>query len=49
MSLGPRASAVLVFQAQGRDFDIVVVEQADRLRFNRGALLNAGVLLLQVC
>ena len=34
-------------QAQGRDFDVFVLEQSTRLRFNRGALLNAGVLLLE--
>ena len=33
-------------QAQGRDFDLFVLEQSPGLRFNRGALLNAGALLL---
>ncbi|KAK9802642.1 hypothetical protein WJX73_010123 [Symbiochloris irregularis] len=32
---------------QGRHFDIFVIEQTPGLHFNRGALLNAGVLLLQ--
>eukprot|EP00884_Botryococcus_braunii_P006855 jgi/Botrbrau1/16170/Bobra.0272s0005.2 len=34
-------------QAQGRDFDILIMEQSPGLRFNRGALLNAAALLLQ--
>ena len=33
-------------QAQGRDFGIFVIEQSPKNKFNRGALLNAGVLLL---
>ena len=33
-------------QEEGVNFDIVLLEQSARLRFNRGALLNAGVLLL---
>lgn len=33
--------------AQRRDFDIFVLEQTPRYLFNRGALLNAAVLLLQ--
>lgn len=33
-------------QGQNRSFDIFVLQQSPRLRFNRGALLNAGVLLL---
>jgi hypothetical protein len=32
---------------QHREHDVFVVEQADRLLFNRGALLNAAALLLQ--
>lgn len=34
-------------QAQGRLFDVFVIQQSEGLLFNRGALLNAGVLLLQ--
>lgn len=34
-------------QAQGREFDILIMEQSPGLRFNRGALLNAAALLLQ--
>ena len=33
-------------QGQNCSFDIFVLQQSPRLRFNRGALLNAGVLLL---
>ena len=33
-------------QAQNRSFDIFILQQSPLLRFNRGALLNAGVLLL---
>lgn len=33
--------------AQRRDFDIIVLEQTPRYLFNRGALLNAAILLLQ--
>ena len=33
-------------QAQGREFDLFVLQQSPGLRFNRGALLNAGALLL---
>ena len=36
-----------MLQAQGRHFDIFVMQQTPGLHFNRGALLNAGVLLLQ--
>ena len=35
-----------MLQAQGCGFDIFVLQQSARLRFNRGALLNAGALLL---
>lgn len=34
-------------QAQGQQHDVFVIEQSPLLHFNRGALLNAGVLLLQ--
>ena len=33
-------------QAQNRSFDIFILQQSPGLRFNRGALLNAGMLLL---
>ncbi|KAK9865177.1 hypothetical protein WJX84_007285 [Apatococcus fuscideae] len=33
-------------QNQARDFGIFIIEQTPELRFNRGALLNAGFLLL---
>ena len=32
----------------GVDFAIFVVEQSDKLHFNRGALMNVGALLLEV-
>ena len=35
-----------MLQEQGRRFNIFVLQQSPRLRFNRGALLNAGALLL---
>lgn len=34
-------------KAQGQQHDVFVIEQSPLLHFNRGALLNAGVLLLQ--
>jgi hypothetical protein len=34
-------------QAQGREFEIFIIEQSSEHRFNRGALLNAAALLLQ--
>lgn len=33
-------------QRQQRDFTVFILEQTAELRFNRGALLNAGFLLL---
>lgn len=41
------AALVPYLERQHRDFDIFVLEQGDGYLFNRGALLNAGVLLLQ--
>ena len=40
------AVTFLMRQDELVNFDIVVLEQSPHLRFNRGALLNAGVLLL---
>ena len=37
---------MLMWQDELVNFDIVVLEQSPHYRFNRGALLNAGVLLL---
>ena len=45
-TLNPTLNPKPVLQAQGRDFGIFVMEQSPRLRFNRGLLLNAGVLVL---
>jgi len=41
----PAAEARGAPQADKVNFDIIVLEQSAELRFNRGALLNAGVLL----
>ena len=40
------SGGLLVWQDGLVNFDIVVLEQSPHFRFNRGALLNAGVLLL---
>lgn len=45
VSSSQRGSAAA--QEQGHDFSIFILEQSPRYKFNRGALLNAGVLLLQ--
>ena len=42
----PFGDGLATVQAQGREFDIIVLQQSPGLRFNRGALLNAGALLL---
>ena len=43
---GPEGAPCAAVQAQGREHTFLILEQSPRLRFNRGALLNVGVLFL---
>ena len=43
---GPEGATRAAVQAQGREHTFLIMEQSSHLRFNRGALLNVGVLFL---